>query len=830
MGLFKIASFFFFFVFLIQSHIDIVKCQEIDKLNPGFKASASELNHTNGVFLLSKASIFALGFYAGANDGTFSLGITHILSSRVIWTANRDFPVNDSALFVFDETGDTYLDQFGPNSAPIWSTETARHGVVSMQLLDSGNLVLRSKNGSFVWQSFHFPTNTLLPGQVFWEGMKLESYSNDNNLSSFLEFKQGDLVLSAGYQNPQVYWALSNDGRKIKRAAAGSGSGNGGDGYVLFAIMESNSWNFFGKNGELLWGFKFFWQSNWKDRWVSVLNTDGSIAFHNLESGKSAPPEPIRIPAESCGVPEPCDPLFICYFDNRCQCASTILDDKFNCKFPSISCNGRSNSTELLYLGKNLDYFALRFSIPALNSDLNNCKAACASNCSCNVMFFEPNSGDCFFFDEIGSLQRSDEGSNGYISYMKIELPINSNNNETTPTPTPNRRKHIVLMSILIAAMALSFMGLLCFLFYRRKVKELLSSIEDATEEDKFLEEVSSGPMRFSYRQLRRATRNFSTKIGHGGFGSVYLGDLGDGTRLAVKKLEKIGQGGREFRAEVSLIGGIHHVNLVKLKGFCSENLHRLLVYEYMSNGSLDKWIFNGKEDGFLDWETRFNIALGTARALAYLHQECESKIIHCDIKPENVLLDDNFTPKLSDFGMAKLVNREQSNIFTQLRGTRGYMAPEWITNLAISDKSDVYSYGMVLLEIVANRKCYDADQSPESAHLPSYAARMVAEKKGRWVLDPRVAATVTEEDWRVEAVVEVAVWCVQEEASLRPPMRKVVQMLEGVCPVPRPPSAAEMGRSFSWSSGGGGTVMSLGLNGCFSEVRLSDVRLSGPR
>lgn len=218
----------------------------------------------------------------------------------------------------------------------------------------------------------------------------------------------------------------------------------------------------------------------------------------------------------------------------------------------------------------------------------------------------------------------------------------------------------------------------------------------------------------------------------------------------------------------------------------------------------------------------------GTARALAYLHQECESKIIHCDIKPENVLLDDNFTPKLSDFGMAKLMNREQTSIFTQLRGTRGYVAPEWITSLAISDKSDVYSYGMVLLEIVAGRKSYDADQPPERAHLPSYAARMVAEQMERQVLDPRVAAVVAEDDRRVEAAVEVAVWCVREEASLRPPMRKVVQMLEGVCPVPRP---AEVGSSlsFSWSSGGVGTA-ALGFNGGFSELRLSDVRLSGPR
>lgn len=381
MGFHKISSFFFSFFLISQSLI--VESQNIDKILPGFKASASEFNQTNGNFLLSNNSVFALGFYSGADDNVFSLGITHIFSSKVIWTANRDFPVNDSALFVFDETGVAYLDGSGRNRAPVWSTGTAGDGVVSMQLLDSGNLVLQSNNGSFIWQSFHFPTDTLLPGQVFWEGMRLRSYPNDNDLSNFLEFKHGDLVLSAGYRNPQIYWALSNDSRKIPKSAAGSGGG----GYVLFAILESNSWNFYGQKGELLWEFRFFWQSSWKDRWVSVLNTDGSISFHNLEMGKSAPPEPIRIPAGNCGVPEPCDPLFICYFDNRCQCPS-ILNEKINCKIPSIPCNG--SSTELLYLGKDLDYFALRFSTPSFNSDLNSCKAACAGNCSCHVLFFEP--------------------------------------------------------------------------------------------------------------------------------------------------------------------------------------------------------------------------------------------------------------------------------------------------------------------------------------------------------------------------------------------------------------------------------------------------------
>ncbi|RHN75166.1 putative protein kinase RLK-Pelle-SD-2b family [Medicago truncatula] len=172
-------------------------------------------------------------------------------------------------------------------------------------------------------------------------------------------------------------------------------------------------------------------------------------------------------------------------------------------------------------------------------------------------------------------------------------------------------------------------------------------------------------PIRFRYKELEIATNNFSVKLGQGGFGSVYKGVLPDGTQLAVKKLEGNGQGKKEFRAEVSIIGSIHHLNLVRLKGFCADGTHRLLVYDYMANNSLDKWIFKKKISEFLlDWDTRFSIALGTAKGLAYLHQECDSKIVHCDMKPENVLLDDHFIAKVSDFGLAKLMNREQKPCF----------------------------------------------------------------------------------------------------------------------------------------------------------------------
>ncbi|GAU34836.1 hypothetical protein TSUD_259160 [Trifolium subterraneum] len=282
----------------------------------------------------------------------------------------------------------------------------------------------------------------------------------------------------------------------------------------------------------------------------------------------------------------------------------------------------------------------------------------------------------------------------------------------------------MVIVSVIGILIVLAIFGLITgfWCYYKTKNKNFDKYPQDTLEEDDFFDGLSSMPARFTYSALARATKDFSTKIREGGFGSVYLGLLEDDTQLAVKKLEGVGQGAKEFKAEVSIIGSIHHDHLVKLKGFCAEGPHRLLVYEYMARGSLDKWIFKNSENTLLlTWETRYNIAIGTAKGLAYLHEECEVRIIHCDIKPQNVLLDDNFMAKVSDYGLAKLMSREQSHVFTTLRGTRGYLAPEWITNYAISEKSDVFSYGMLLLEIIGGRKNYNQWEGLEKAHFPSY-------------------------------------------------------------------------------------------------------------
>ncbi|KAF8025363.1 hypothetical protein BT93_F2261 [Corymbia citriodora subsp. variegata] len=768
-----------------------------------------------GRFLLSNNSTFALGFYTGVDVTTFVLNILHVNSSQAIWTANRRQLVGSSDKFVFGDNGNVYLKK-GNDIA--WSTDTVGKKVTAMELLDSGNLVLLGENETILWQSFSRPTDTLVSGQVFTEGMSLKSFPNGNNMSVYLNISLGDLILSAGYQTPQIYWSMKGDSRRTNV----SNNSN-----VQSVVLVSNSWNFYDKKKTLIWQFVFSDNSDPNAFWAATLGPNGMITFANLQRGKSKTAEATRIPQNSCGVPEYCKPYEVCYFDSWCQCPPA-LNGKCGPQ-PLSSCSSSYRLVDFAYVGEKLDYFALGFVTPSLKPTVNACMEACQSNCSCNVLLFNSSSGDCFLFDQIGNFERSDTSLNGYVSYMKVSNTFGAKGSK-------HKKKQAIVIAVIIFATVVVIAGLayIGFWYYQKK-KLLLNYSEETLEEDNFLDSLSGMPMRFSYGDLSRATKDFSSKIGQGGFGSVYVGVLADGTHLAVKKLEGIGQGKKEFRAEVSIIGSIHHVHLVKLKGFCAEGAHRLLVYEFMGKGSLDKWISKKCEASkILDWNTRFNIALGTAKGLAYLHEECEVKIVHCDIKPENVLLDDNFVAKVSDFGLAKLMSREESLVYTTLRGTRGYLAPEWITNNPISEKSDVYSYGMVLLEIIGGRKNYDPAESSEKAHFPSYAFKMLEEERPEEILDSRLE--FDENDERIADAIKVALWCIQDEMHLRPPMTKVVQMLEGLCSIPHPPIPSQFGSQtslsfYKWSSEGGTSTGPINWSSdAFQSEFQSGVRLSGPR
>ncbi|CAN0877573.1 G-type lectin S-receptor-like serine/threonine-protein kinase SD2-5 [Linum grandiflorum] len=643
-----------------------------------------------------------------------------------------------------------------------------------------------------------------------------------------------------GFKTPQQYWSMGRDNRRTIDS-------NGGDrGLFVVATVEGNSWKLYGDASKrmLLSQFVFSDSSAANDTWIVVMGSDGFVSFYNLDAGgaggggTAVAAAPVKIPDDPCDRPVSCGAYLVCKSNNVCQCPS-ILNSQPNCN-PGLTSDSCKGSTMLVDAGNQLNYFALKFVNPtATRTDLESCKLSCRGNCSCVGLFFSSGSGSCFLFDELGSFKAGSSTSNsGFSAFIKVSGRTTSGGGDRFPFGA--------IIAIAVTTV-LVIVGLLfvAYRIYRRKSRlaKFMGDDDGSEEDDMFLENLSGMPVRFSYKELQTATNNFSVKLGQGGFGSVYQGLLPDGTRLAVKKLEGIGQGKKEFRAEVSIIGSTHHHHLVRLKGFCAEGSHRMLAYEFMANGSLEQWIFKRKkknddgdeeeEDFLLDWETRFNIALGTAKGLAYLHQDCDAKIVHCDIKPENVLLDDNFLAKVSDFGLAKLMTREQSHVFTTMRGTRGYLAPEWITNYAISEKSDVYSYGMLLLEIISGRKNFiqPTDESSEKSHFPSYAFKMMEEGKLREILDSKLK--LDEQDERVGTAIKVALWCIQEDMYVRPSMTKVVQMLEGIYAVPKPPTSSPLtARLYS------GIFKSISEEGassgqqsdCNSDAYQSAVRLSGPR
>ncbi|GKB72743.1 G-type lectin S-receptor-like serine/threonine-protein kinase LECRK3 [Tanacetum coccineum] len=296
---------------------------------------------------------------------------------------------------------------------------------------------------------------------------------------------------------------------------------------------------------------------------------------------------------------------------------------------------------------------------------------------------------------------------------------------------------------------------------------------------------VNSNVAHYTYQELIEATDGFKDELGKGSFGIVYKGILGSNA-VAVKKLDRVFKDGeKEFKTEVNAIGRTHHKNLVQLLGYCDDSEQRLLIYEYMSNGNLAGFLFG---DIRPSWKQRSYIAVGIAKGLSYLHEECSTQVIHCDIKPQNILLDDYYNAKISDFGIAKILMMNQSRTSTGIRGTKGYVAPEWFRNIPVTVKVDVYSFGVLLLEIISCRKSVHFESGNEDrAILTDWAWDCYQEGRLNEFVENDLEAL---DDYKkLTTFVMVGLWCVQENPSLRPTMRKVIQMLEGVVDVIEPPS-----------------------------------------
>ncbi|KAG5045581.1 hypothetical protein AAZX31_06G105800 [Glycine max] len=778
-----------------------------DYITPNFTASYLEFIDNFGTFLFSHNRTFkAAIFNPGGQQTSFYLCVIHAASNTIIWSGNRDAPISDSGKMLLSFKGITILDEHGNTK---WSTPSLKSQVNRLQLTEMGNLVLLDKSNGSLWESFQNPTDTIVIGQRLPVGASLSSAASNSDLSKGnykLTITSSDAVLQ---WYGQTYWKLSTDTRVYK---------NSND-MLEYMAINNTGFYLFGDGGTVFQlGLPL---ANFR---IAKLGTSGQFIVNSFSGTNNLKQEFVG-PEDGCQTPLACGRAGLCTENTVssspvCSCPPNfhVGSGTFGGCEPSngsyslpLACKN-SSAFSFLNIGY-VEYFGNFYSDPVLYKvNLSACQSLCSSNCSCLGIFYKSTSGSCYMIEnELGSIQSSNGGDErdilGFIKAITVASTTSSNDGNDDKENSQNG-EFPVAVAVLLPIIGFIILMALIFLVWRRltlmsKMQEVKLGKNSPSSGDLDAFYIPGLPARFDYEELEEATENFKTLIGSGGFGTVYKGVLPDKSVVAVKKIGNIGiQGKKDFCTEIAVIGNIHHVNLVKLKGFCAQGRHRLLVYEYMNRGSLDRNLFGGEP--VLEWQERFDVALGTARGLAYLHSGCVQKIIHCDIKPENILLQDQFQAKISDFGLSKLLSAEQSGLFTTMRGTRGYLAPEWLTNSAITEKTDVYSFGMVLLELVSGRKnCYYRSRSHSMddsnsgggnsstssttglVYFPLFALEMHEQRSYLELADSRLEGRVTCEE--VEKLVRIALCCAHEEPALRPNMVTVVGMLEGGTPLPHP-------------------------------------------
>ncbi|XP_022732922.1 putative receptor-like protein kinase At4g00960 [Durio zibethinus] len=315
--------------------------------------------------------------------------------------------------------------------------------------------------------------------------------------------------------------------------------------------------------------------------------------------------------------------------------------------------------------------------------------------------------------------------------------------------------------------------------FFRSIMKPFkFNSGKEGQNED--LEKIAQQEQKhFPFATLVVATKDFhpSHKLGEGGFGPVYRGKLDDGREIAVKKLShSSNQGKKEFENEAKLLARVQHRNVVNLLGYCAHGVEKLLVYEYVTNESLDKLLFKSNRKEELDWKQRYEIITGIARGLLYLHEDAHNRIIHRDIKASNILLDDKWVPKIADFGMARLFPEDETHVNTRVAGTNGYMAPEYVMHGHLSVKADVFSFGVLVLELISGQRNSSFNLDVDAQNLLDWAYKLYKKSKGLEIMDPVLAPSARPE--QVAMCIQLGLLCTQGDPSLRPDMHRVVIVL----------------------------------------------------
>ncbi|KAI5063667.1 hypothetical protein GOP47_0022214 [Adiantum capillus-veneris] len=817
---------------------------------PSTVSLGTSFSTTHTLWMQSQNEVFQLDLRSWVDEGADQcmggVRYTYKTPNALIWTFNTvpEPLLGTNCNLILRSNGVLAFELTPPSSSSrvvAWQTPTAGLRVQNLTLQDDGNLVLVNDTGGIVWQSFDsFHHLFMIPS-----GMRfLQNITLYDRVSLYSDFSMpGCYALQMGSQGRLQMFTRANI--YVYNTIGINASTSGNNASIANYIIFNQDIEFYSSRGILMGKVAHNILND--DPLPNPTNLTGSALFKdgNLLINRPSPTNPNHhlwyynsSISGFCDFPLVCGEYGLCNEATReCSCppgfqrtftkpACTAQDEPTRkCSCPEEFQMPKFNST-CVPVDDAYSLHPINVSFypqpSAVRVDSQGaCRSLCEQNASCNAALFDSNSSSCALFPVLYtvSLPSQNKATTGQVMFLKITMVSTSSGSATAI---------IVGATVGGAALIVIVVCLVLYWWFWWRPHNIRMQAQK-----RFLQDISKLPPRFTYKELEVATNNFSRRLGTGGFGSVYEGvfHMPTGiTRVAVKRLDEAGASAlftmdEQFKAEVATIGSVSHVNLVTLKGFCMEKNARLLVFEFMPKGSLDRWLYTreppqaegssssasgGKKakvpvaessTELLDWEKRCCIALDTAKGLEYLHHQAAEHIVHCDVKPANILLSDDFHAKVGDFGLAKLTGSDaQSFAMTTLKGTRGYLAPEWLQHATITAKSDVYSYGIVLLELLTGKKCLD----PEYGHLPTWVMKAVSAAKGdttctstadNKMLDyDTIDASLLQEkimDSRLlcdsvpsgsfQRVLILALASVQVDPVDRPSMTSVVQMLEDI-------------------------------------------------
>lgn len=756
-----------------------------------------------GSTITSDDGTFALGFFSLSSSSTkhYYVGIWYknIPEDNCVWVANRAMPITDPSSATLAFTSESDLALSDTNGQLLWTTNISAAGNSSSEatggiatLENNGNFILQSSHGIILWQSFDYPTDTLLPGMnlrlthkthalqrlVSWRSPQDPSPGNFLYGADPDEFRQRFIWNGS---TPYMRGSIWNNNLVVGQYVESIKSTI----YYALHTIDDEIYASFGLPvpGVSLLQMKIDYSGKIKTR---VWNSSRS-KWTDLWSG----------PNQECNKFGYCGPFGYC--DNTqpivtCKCLDGFEPNNKQDWTASRFSQG-CHRMEALRCGQGDGFLNMStMKVPSQflyvkNRSLDECIAECTSNCSCTAFTYTNINGNetrCLLWtgDLIDMEKLIGQGETLYIRVNGL---------------SDRKRKSIVLKITLPVVSSLLmvicvWLVWICNLGGKQRNKKIWKKLMSGTLSTSV--ELRDGNLKYpfiSFKEIILATNNFSNSnmLGHGGFGNVYKGTLEDSTEIAVKRLSKgSGQGVMEFRNEVVLIAKLQHKNLVRLLGFCIHGDEKLLIYEYLPNKSLHAMLFDATRKSMLDWPIRFEIIKGVARGLLYLHQDSRLKIIHRDLKASNILLDAEMSPKISDFGMARIFggNQQQENT-NRVVGTYGYMSPEYVLKGVFSVKSDVYSFGVLLLEIVSGSKISSVHLKADFSSIIAYAWSLWKDGNTKDFVDsPIVGSCSLDETLRC---IHIGLLCVQGSPNARPLMSSIVSFLENgdiSLPTPKEP------------------------------------------